>query len=53
MEVMADLIQLVSLAKRKLVKPIVSKRRFKLNQAAEALTMLKEGKTIGRSAINP
>ena len=36
-----DLIELVSLAKRGIIKPIIS-NRFKLDQATEALTMLKK-----------
>jgi propanol-preferring alcohol dehydrogenase len=48
----ADLIELVSLAKRGVIKPIIS-NRFKLDQATEALTMLKEGKIVGRGVINP
>lgn len=47
-----DLIELVSLAKRGAVKPVVS-NRFKLDQATEALTMLTNGKIIGRGVINP
>jgi propanol-preferring alcohol dehydrogenase len=47
-----DMIELVSLAKRGIIKPLVS-NRFKLNQATEALTMLKEGKILGRAVINP
>ena len=47
-----DMIELVSLAKRGIIKPLVS-NRFKLNQATEALTMLKEGKIVGRGVINP
>jgi len=37
-----DLIELVSLVKRGVIKPVVS-NRFKLDQAPEALTMLKNG----------
>jgi propanol-preferring alcohol dehydrogenase len=48
----ADLIELVSLAERGVIKPIIS-NRFKLDQATEALTMLKEGKILGRGIINP
>jgi propanol-preferring alcohol dehydrogenase len=44
--------ELVSLAERGVIKPLVS-NRFKLNQATEALTMLKEGKIVGRGVINP
>jgi alcohol dehydrogenase, propanol-preferring len=47
-----DLIELISLASRRIFKPVVS-NRFKLDQAAEALTLLREGKIIGRSVINP
>jgi propanol-preferring alcohol dehydrogenase len=47
-----DLTELVSLAKRGIIKPLVS-NRFKLDQATEALTMLKEGKIMGRGVINP
>jgi propanol-preferring alcohol dehydrogenase len=47
-----DLTELVSLAKRDIIKPLVS-NRFKLDQATEALTMLKEGKIMGRGVINP
>jgi propanol-preferring alcohol dehydrogenase len=47
-----DLIELVSLAKRNVIKPVIS-NRFKLEQATEALSMLKEGKILGRGVINP
>jgi alcohol dehydrogenase, propanol-preferring len=47
-----DMIELVSLANRGLVKPVVS-NRFKLDQAGEALQMLKHGKIVGRGVINP
>ena len=47
-----DMIELVSLARRGVIKPLVS-NRFKLNQATEALKMLKEGKILGRGVINP
>jgi propanol-preferring alcohol dehydrogenase len=49
---MTDMIELVSLASRGIIKPMIS-NKFKLNQATEALTMLKEGKIIGRGIINP
>jgi len=49
---LSDMIELVSLAKRGVIKPVVS-NRFKLDQATEALTMLKAGKIIGRGVINP
>ncbi len=48
----SDLIVLVSLARRGVIKQVVS-NRFKLDQATEALTMLKDGKIIGRGVINP
>ncbi len=46
-----DMAELVSLAKRKVIKPVISDR-FKLNEATEALTKLKEGKITGRGVIN-
>ncbi|MDC8451447.1 MAG: alcohol dehydrogenase [Candidatus Nitrosotalea sp.] len=49
---MNDLVELVSLARRDVIKPIIS-NRFKLEQATEALQMLKNGKVIGRAIINP
>ena len=49
---LSDLIELVSLAKRGVIKPVVS-NRFKLSQATEALQMLKDGKILGRAIINP
>jgi propanol-preferring alcohol dehydrogenase len=49
---LSDMTELISLAKRKVIKPLVS-NRFKLSQATEALTMLKEGKIVGRGVINP
>ncbi|HMK59469.1 MAG TPA: alcohol dehydrogenase [Nitrososphaeraceae archaeon] len=49
---LSDLIELVSLAKRGIIKPVVS-NRFKLDQATEALQMLKDGKILGRGVINP
>ncbi len=49
---MPDMIELISLARRGIIKPVIS-NRFKLDQATEALTMLKTGKIIGRGIINP
>ena len=49
---LSDLIELVSLAKRGVIKPVVS-NRFKLDQATEALQMLKGGKILGRGVIIP
>ena len=49
---MNDLIELVSLTKRGIIKPVIS-NRFKLDEATKALTMLKEGKILGRGVINP
>ena len=46
------MIELVSLAKRGVIEPVVS-HRFKLSQATEALQMLKDGKILGRGVINP
>jgi len=49
---MNDLIELVSLARRDIIKPVIS-NRFRLDEATEALTMLKNGKILGRGVINP
>jgi propanol-preferring alcohol dehydrogenase len=46
-----DMVELVSLAERGVIKPVVS-NRFKLDQAGEALQMLKDGKIVERSIIN-
>ncbi|MBV9177601.1 MAG: alcohol dehydrogenase catalytic domain-containing protein [Nitrososphaeraceae archaeon] len=48
----SELVELVSLAKRGVIKPVISER-FKLEQATEALYKLKDGKIIGRGVINP
>ncbi|MGD9535003.1 MAG: alcohol dehydrogenase [Candidatus Nitrosocosmicus sp.] len=47
-----DMAELVSLAKRKVIKPVISDR-FKLDESTKALTNLKEGKITGRGVINP
>ena len=47
-----DLVELVSLAKRGVIRPLIS-NRFKLDHTTQALTMLKEGKIAGRGVINP
>ena len=47
-----DLTELVSLTERGVIKPIVS-HKFKLEQATEALTMLKDGKITGRGVLKP
>jgi alcohol dehydrogenase, propanol-preferring len=47
-----EMVELVSLAKRGVIRPVVS-QRFSLNQATDALRMLKDGKIIGRGVINP
>ena len=49
---LSDLIELVSLAKRGVIKPIIS-HHFKLSQATQALQMLKDGNILGRGVINP
>ncbi|MER5174188.1 MAG: zinc-binding dehydrogenase, partial [Candidatus Nitrosocosmicus sp.] len=46
-----DMAELVSLAKRKVIKPVISDR-FKLSEVTEALTKLKEGKISGRGVID-
>src|ERR687886_533760 len=48
----SEMVELVSLAKRGVIKPIVS-GKFKLNQATEALSKLNDGKITGRGVINP
>src|SRR5919197_1809276 len=48
----SEMVQLVSLAKRGTIKPLVS-NRFRLDQATEALRMLRDGKIMGRAVINP
>ncbi len=48
----ADLVELVALAKKNVVKSIVSKK-FNLDEANNALSQLKEGKIIGRAVISP
>jgi propanol-preferring alcohol dehydrogenase len=48
----AQLAELVSLARRGVIKPLVSDK-FNLEQATEALSKLKEGKVVGRGIINP
>ena len=49
---LSDVVELVSLATRGVINPIVS-NTFKLSQATEALSKLKDGKIIGRRVINP
>jgi alcohol dehydrogenase, propanol-preferring len=49
---LTDLVELVSLAERKIIRPVVSDK-FKLDQATEALSKLKDGKIVGRGVINP
>jgi propanol-preferring alcohol dehydrogenase len=49
---LSDLIELVSLARRKVIKPVISDK-FKIDQATEALSKLKDGKIMGRGVINP
>jgi propanol-preferring alcohol dehydrogenase len=49
---LSEMVELVSLAERDVIKPVVS-NIFKLDQAGEALEMLKDGKLVGRGVINP
>jgi alcohol dehydrogenase, propanol-preferring len=49
---LTDLVELVSLAKREIIRPVISDT-FKLNHTTEALSKLKEGKILGRGVINP
>jgi propanol-preferring alcohol dehydrogenase len=48
----ADVTELLSLAKRGVIRPVITDR-FKLKQATEALSKLKEGEIMGRGIINP
>ncbi|MFL6441923.1 MAG: alcohol dehydrogenase [Nitrososphaeraceae archaeon] len=48
----SEMVELVSLAKRGVIKPVVSER-FKLDQSTEGLSKLKDGKIMGRGVINP
>ncbi|MEM0365116.1 MAG: alcohol dehydrogenase [Candidatus Nitrosocaldus sp.] len=48
----ADLVELVALSRRGMVKSVISKR-FRLDEANDALTQLKEGKIMGRAVLNP
>ena len=47
-----DMIELIDLAKRGIIKPIVSKH-YSMDEANTALEDLKNRKVIGRSVINP
>jgi propanol-preferring alcohol dehydrogenase len=48
----SEMVELVSLARRGVIKPVISER-FRLEQATEALSKLKDGKITGRGVINP
>jgi len=47
-----DIAELVSVTKRKLIKPVVSDK-YKLDEATEALAKLRDSKIRGRGVINP
>jgi len=47
-----DMIELLDLAKRDVIKPIISKH-YSLDEVNNALEDLKNRKVIGRSVINP
>jgi len=47
-----DMAELVSVTKRKLIKPVVSDK-YKLDEATEALAKLRDSKIRGRGVINP
>lgn len=47
-----ELVGLLSLAERGIINPVVTDR-FKLEEATEGLSQLKEGNIIGRGVINP
>jgi propanol-preferring alcohol dehydrogenase len=47
-----DMAEIVSITKRKLIKPVVSDK-YKLDEATEALAKLRDSKIRGRGVINP
>ena len=47
-----DLVELVALAKKGVLKPLVTKR-FRLEEINEVLSNLRDGKIIGRSVLHP
>lgn len=47
-----DMVELINLAKKGVINPIISKR-YKLEQANDALNDLKARKIVGRAVINP
>lgn len=47
-----DLVELVSLAERGVIKPVITDK-FPLEDATEALSKLKEGKIVGRGVLVP
>ena len=49
---LSEMAELVSLARRGVINPVISEK-FKLDQATEALSKLKEVKITGRGVINP
>ena len=49
---MIDLIELLLIAKRNIIKSFIS-NRLSLEEATKALRMLKDGKILGRSVIYP
>lgn len=48
----ADMVELIKLAKKGVIKPVISKR-YSIDEANEALENLKARKIIGRAVINP
>ncbi len=49
---MSDLIELISIAKRNIIKSVIS-NRLSLEEATKSLRMLKDGKILGRNVIYP
>ena len=47
-----ELVSLLSLAERGVINPVITDR-FKLEEATQALSQLKNGNIIGRGVINP
>jgi alcohol dehydrogenase, propanol-preferring len=49
---MSDLIEIVSITKRNIIKPVIS-NRFRFDEATIVLRMLKDEEILGRGVINP
>ncbi len=49
---MSDLIEIVSITKKNIIKSVIS-NRFRLDEATKALRMLKDDEILGRGVIIP